>query len=318
MVLLIWLLALSGGLLILTLSSDWFVSSAEKIGIYFHLPAFIIGVVIIGFGTSLPELASSIVSVLHDQSEIVIANAIGSNITNIFLVLGVSALFAGSYSINHDIFQTDMPFLAGSAILISLMTYDLSFSLVEALICLVALGLYLYRSITQGQISEQILEQKSEIESEDLKKPSLSNWLILIISPALITVGASVTVKSVVSISEILMIGTEIIAVTAVALGTSLPEVMVSIQAARKGKGDMAVGNVIGSNIFNTLAVMGVSALFGPLKIPESYRIQTLPIFIGATIMAYFIVQDKKVFRFEGVLLLLFYVYFLGSSYGFF
>ena len=314
MTLLIWLLALSGGLLVLTLSSDWFVTTAEKIGIYFHMPAFIIGVVIIGFGTSLPELASSIVSVLQNQSEIVIANAIGSNITNIFLVMGISALFAGSYSIKHDIFQTDLPFLAGSAILISLMTYDLSFSLVEALICLSALGLYLYRSITQGQISEQI----SEDESGKLTKPTLMSWLILLISPLLITLGASVTVKAVVAISEILMIGTEIIAVTAVALGTSLPEVMVSIQAARKGKGDIAVGNVIGSNIFNTFAVMGVSALFGPLKIPESYRIQTLPVFIAATVMAYFIVQDKKVFRFEGILLLLFYIFFLGNSYGFF
>ncbi|MDA3957140.1 calcium/sodium antiporter [Oceanispirochaeta sp.] len=314
MILLFWFLALAGGLLILSLSSDWFVTSAEKIGVYFRLPAFIIGVVIIGFGTSLPELASSIVSVLQDQSEIVIANAIGSNITNIFLVLGVSALFAGSYTIKHDIFQTDLPFLAGSALLISLMTYDLNYTIPEALICLAALGLYLYRSITQGQISEQIKDEYAV----EIKKPSSMNWIILVISPVLITVGASLTVKSVVAISEILRIGTEIIAVTAVAFGTSLPEVMVSIQAARKGKGDIAVGNVIGSNIFNTFAVIGISTLFGPLKIPESYRIQTLPIFIGATIMAYFIVQDKKVFRFEGILLLLFYVYFLGSSYGFF
>lgn len=312
MTLFLWLLALAGGLVILSLSSDWFVEAAEKVGIYFKLPGFIIGVVIIGFGTSLPELASSVVSVLQGRSEIVISNAIGSNITNIFLVLGVSALFAGSYTIKHDIFQADLPFLMGSAVLISLMTYNRNFTVFEALLCLVALGLYLYRSITSGQIAEQIKED----EAEKQEKPSILSWLILIISPVLITLGADLTVKSVVAVSEILKIGTEIIAVTVVSLGTSLPEVMVSIQASRKGKGDMAVGNVIGSNIFNTFAVMGVSALFGPLKISESYPVQTLPIFIGATVMAYFIVQDKKVFRFEGILLLLFYVFFIASSYG--
>lgn len=312
MTLFLWLLALAGGLLVLSLSSDKFVDAAEKVGIYFKLPGFIIGVVIIGFGTSLPELASSIVSVLQGRSEIVISNAIGSNITNIFLVLGVSALFAGSYTIKHDIFQTDLPFLMGSAILISLMTYDQNFTIIEGIICLTALGLYLYRSITQGIISEQMNEEESEVQ----KKPSIMTWLILIISPALITLGANLTVKSVVAVSEILKIGTEIIAVTVVSLGTSLPEVMVSIQASRKGKGDMAVGNVIGSNIFNTFAVMGVSVFFGPLSISSSYPIKTLPIFLGATVMAYFIVQDKKVFRFEGILLLLFYIFFLGSSYG--
>jgi len=314
MTLFLWFLALAAGLLILSLSSDWFVDSGEKIGLFFRMPSFIIGVVIVGFGTSLPELASSIVSVIQNQSEIVISNAIGSNITNIFLVLGVSALFAGVYTIKHDFFQADLPFLIGSAALISLMTYDMVFTTAEALICLGALSLYLYISITQGQISEQIKEE----EAEEVVKPSLLTWLVLIISPVLITLGASLTVRAVVRISEIINIGADIIAVTAVALGTSLPEVMVSIQAARKGKGDIAVGNVIGSNIFNTFAVMGVSALFGHLKITETYPRQTLPFFIGATVLCYFIIQDKKVYRYEGILLLIFYAFFLGSSYGFF
>jgi len=314
MTLFLWFLALAAGLMILSLSSDWFVGSGEKIGLFFRLPSFIIGVIIIGFGTSLPELASSIVSVIQNRSEIVISNAIGSNITNIFLVLGVSALFAGVYTIKHDFFQADLPFLIGSATLISLMTYDMVFTTLEALICLGALGLYLYISITQGQISEQIKEE----EAEEIVKPSLVTWLVLLVSPVLITLGASLTVRAVVRISEIINIGADIIAVTAVALGTSLPEVMVSIQAARKGKGDIAVGNVIGSNIFNTFAVMGVSALFGPLKITETYPRQTLPFFIGATVLCYFIIQDRKVYRYEGILLLIFYVFFLGSSYGFF
>lgn len=312
MTLLLWALALAAGLMLLSYSSDWFVGSAETIGVHFHLPGFVIGVVIIGFGTSLPELASSITAVLSGSSEIVISNAVGSNITNIFLVLGVSALFARFYVIEHDIFKTDIPFLVGSTILLALMTYDRRFSIPEAVICLLGLALYLQRSITSGSIAEQLEEE------EERGKLGWKPWLILIACPVGITIGADLTVKSVVGISRILGIGTDIIAATAVALGTSLPEVMVSIQAARKGKGEMAVGNVIGSNIFNTFAVMGVSALFGPLRITAAYPAKVLPVFLGATVMSVFILQDKKVHRFEGILLLIFYLYFLGMSYGFF
>lgn len=310
MTLIIWILALCAGLLLLSYSSDWFIGSAETVGVHFNLPGFVIGVVIIGFGTSLPELASSIVAVLTGNPEMVISNAVGSNITNIFLVLGVSALFASSYTIHHDIFRADIPFFVGSTILLSLMTFDLNFTTAEAVICLLGLGLYLYHSMTGRSIAEQLQDE------EDKERLGFKTWLILILCPIGITIGADITVRSVVKISEIIGIGTEIIALTAVAFGTSLPEVMVSIQAARKGKGEMAVGNVIGSNIFNTFAVMGVSAFFGTLKITENFPVKILPFFLGSTVMCIFILQDKKVYRFEGILLLLFYAYFIGTSYG--
>ncbi len=311
MALFLWFAAFTAGVALLVVSADWFVSSAEKIGLYFELPSFIIGVVIVGFGTSIPELASSIASVLQNQSEMVVANAMGSNITNIFLVLGISALFTPCYTINHDIFEADVPFLMGSALLISLMTHDLHFTTMEALLCLGGLGLYLFYSIHSGSIAKQLTDVKKN-------KPGFFAWIILLLSPLLITTGARLTVEGVIHISRILNIATDIIALTAIALGTSLPEVMVSIQAARRGNGEMAVGNVVGSNIFNTFAVMGISAFLGDLKIPGDYTLTVLPFFLGSTVMGIFIIQDKRVFRFEGILLLLFYIFFLGNSYGFF
>ncbi len=309
MELLTYFLVLGAGICILSLSSDRFVEAAQRIGLFLGLPPFLIGVVFLGFGTSLPELASSIVAVFQGQSQIVLSNAIGSNITNIFLVLGVSALFSASYTIKHDIFKADLPFLIASAILISLMTYDGSFTIYEAALCLLALGLYLYHSLQS---------HREKREEGPLERPHPLNWLTLFLCPPLIALGAQATIRGVLAISELIGIGTEIITLTVVALGTSLPEVLVSVQAARKGHGEIAVGNVLGSNIFNTLGVMGISALFGPLAISETYPYQTLPFFLGATALLYFIVQDRRVFRLEGLLLLLFYLFFLGSSYGFF
>lgn len=208
--------------------------------------------------------------------------------------------------------KSDVPFLIASAVLVSLMVIDRNYSLPEALVSIALLIVYIYTSLKSGTLDQEL----HEFEEKHEHNLSVFTWAMLIASPALIALGATWTVNSVIKISEMIGIGTEIIALSAVALGTSLPEVMVTFQAARKGNPEMAVGNVIGSNIFNTLAVMGFSAFFGKLAIPQEIVSFHVPLFLGATVIMVVIASDKKVFRFEGVILLLFYIFFLGNTFG--
>jgi len=309
----LWIAVFAASLALLIFSSDWFIEAAEQIGLYFKIPSFVIGVIIVGIGTSLPELASSVAAVAKGNSEIVIGNVVGSNITNIFLVMGLGAFVGKQFKLEFDILRSDVPFLISSAILLSLMIIDRNYTLAEAIISIVLLVLYIYTSFKNGAIDEEI----HDFEEKHEHKLTVLNWIMLFASPALIALGATWTVNSVIEISKIVGIGTEIIALSAVALGTSLPEAMVTVQAARKGNPEMAVGNVIGSNIFNTLAVMGISAFVGKLAIPQDIVSFHIPLFLGATVIMVVIAADKKVYRFEGIILLLFYLFFLGNTFGF-
>ncbi len=292
-------------LTVLIKSSDFFVDSSEIIGLFLGLPPFIVGVVIVAFGTSLPELVSSVVAVAEENSQIVVGNALGSNITNIFLVLGITAVVGKEFSVNYNLMRVDLPFLLGSAVLVSFMLWDGDFRLGEAIICLIGLAVYIFNSLRANTL----------ISEEEKKRPKVINWIFLTASPFFIYMGAKYTVKSVVVISEMIGIGSEVIALSAVALGTSLPEVVVSINAIKKGKPEMSVGNIIGSNIFNTMAVLGIPALIGPLFVPSNIRSFAIPMFLGATTLAVLVTMEKRVNRWVGTLFLLFYVFFIGKLF---
>ena len=150
------------------------------------------------------------------------------------------------------------------------------------------------------------------------KKLDIKTIAILVVSAVFIFIGAKYTIESVIKLSEIFNLGKEIIAVSAVALGTSLPELAVSITAVRQGKPEIAVGNILGSNIFNTFVVMGVSTFFGALIIPQSILTFALPMMLIATLLFFFITQEKEVTKWEGYLLLLFYVFFIGKLFNLF
>ncbi len=302
-----WTVILIISVAVLVLASDYFVTGAEKIGLGLGMSPFLVGVVIVGIGTSLPELVSSIVSVYTGHSEIVIGNVIGSNITNIFLVLGVGAIVGSRFNLNYDLMRVDLPFLTGSSVLLAFMIFDKNFSTGEAVICLVALIAYFFTTVG-GEAADENENYENIIRVWD--------YIIVIISTLLIFVGAKYTVDSVVKISQILDIGSEIIALSAVALGTSLPEVMVSISAARKGKGEMIVGNIIGSNIFNTFGVMGIAGITGKLVIPDSILMFSLPVSISAAFMYFIVTKNQEVNRSEGSILLIFYSFYICSLFG--
>lgn len=286
-------------LAVLLKSSDWFVDAAEKIGLSFGVPPFIIGVTVVAFGTSLPELATSISAVLSGSSEIVIGNVVGSNISNILLVLGLSALIGGTLTTSHDVMQSEMPQLLGSVAFMWFAMSDLHFSFAESIIFLVAAGLFLANFFREKD--EQVIKVDA----------SWSDYLKLIGGGTLVYLSADYAISSIQDISVTAGINTEFLALTLVAVGTSLPEVFVSISAARKGKHGIAIGNVLGSNIFNSYVVTGVSSMFGVLVIPAHMLEFSLPLMAAMTLLFALVSLRLKVRRWEGGLLFLFFIFYL-------
>lgn len=288
---------------VLIFSSERFISAAEKIGLSFGVSPFIIGVTIIAFGTSLPELATSILSVTSGSSEIVIGNVVGSNITNILLVLGLTSIISRQFNLDYDVMDIDMPLLFVSAFLLWFVLADLNFSLFEAILFLGALAAFLIHSITNNKSGGP----KGE-------KAAVRDYITLILGGAMVYLGAQFTVKMIELIATDLGVDPAIISVTALALGTSLPEVVVSIGASVRGQHAMAVGNILGSNIFNTYAVMAIPSLFGTLVIPKNFLEFYLPFMIVVTVLFGLICLSRKISRWEGVMLLIFYAFFIGES----
>jgi len=289
-------------LTVLVLASDRFIGAAEKIGLSFGISPFIIGVTIVAFGTSLPELATSIVSVYSGTSEIVIGNVIGSNITNILLVLGLTAIIGKEIILDFDVMDVDMPLLFASAFLLLFVISDQNVSIFEAILFLTGLVIFLLNSL-RGDKDDDF--ERSKVD--------LKTWMILILGGVMVYYGANYTIDAIKSISAKVGVSPEIISLTAVALGTSLPEVIVSISAARRGKHAIAVGNVLGSNIFNTYAVMGIPALLGNLVIPADTLKFSAPFMIAVTVLFGLVCISRRISKWEGFAFVLFYAFYIGE-----
>jgi cation:H+ antiporter len=312
--LLIWAFVLLASLAVLVKGSDWFTAAAERIGLALGLPSFLVGVTIVAFGTSLPELISSILAVLRGASEIVAGNVVGSNVTNLLLILGLAAVVGGHLRVRYELVSVDLPFLAGSAFFLALVLWNGEVSRPEGALCLAGIGLYVWYAMASKAPIDAALEVR---EAALAREPRwLRSSAILLGSGGLIYLGADYTVEAVVRISTLLGVGAEVIAASAVALGTSLPEVAVTVVAARRGQPELAVGNVLGSNVFNAFGVVGVSALVGPLRVPRELVTFAVPLMVVATLLAFFMIMEKEMTKWEGWLAILFYVYYLGALFN--
>lgn len=300
-------------LVLLSKSADFFTDASEQIGIYFGIPPFIVGVTIVAIGTSLPELISSLVAVYSDAGEIVVGNVVGSNIANIFLILGVAALISGLLNIEYDLVSVDLPLFVGSAFLLGLTVWDGKYTVGEAILSLVGYVVYTFYAVN---VRKDDPEEDASEEEATKKSFPVKEFAILALSSLFIFVGAKYTIDSAVKISEILNIGKEIIAVSAVALGTSLPELIVTINQAKKGNPEVAIGNVLGSNIFNSFVVMGLPGLTGRLVIPDNILESGLLVMLAGTVLFFFVTQDEQVTKWEGFLFFLFYGWFIGNLFG--
>lgn len=299
---LIWGLVFIGTLIVLVKASDFFIDAAEAIGLSLGIPSFIVGVTIVALGTSIPELASSIAAVQKGSTEIVIGNVVGSNITNIFLVLAFITIATPRRVLQLKNGLTDGLLLLGSAILLIVASLDKVFTFPEALMCIGGLLLY---------VGLQYYNYTKAPKEEEAKPPfQLINLLILAVSIVFIFLSAEWNINAIIKISEILKIGKEFIALSAVALGTSLPELFVSLAAVKKGNIEIAVGNVLGSNILNILCVMGIPGLLSALEIPPIVLNHGLLLMSIATVALFGVVITKKLPKWLGFVLLCFYGYF--------
>lgn len=306
--LMMWLLVFVMSLVVLLKASDFFIDAAEKISLFLGVPPFIIGVTIVALGTSLPELVSSIIAVMNNASEIVVSNAVGSNIANVLLVMGTIAVIGRNMVLNMRLSRMDIGVFLGTALLLAATIYDGVFTFHEGIICLVFLFIYLFATFNSGRKSRKAQKADANYVAPKFEWQVIP---ILLVSGFFIYLSAKYNIESIIALSSLLNIGTDVIAQSAVAIGTSLPELLVSISAVKKNNGEMAVGNILGSNIFNILAVMGIPSLLGPLTIPAEIISFSLPIMILATFLYYYVIYDKRVFWWQGVFLLAFYLFFI-------
>lgn len=302
------------GLGVLIKASGWFTDSAVRLGHAFGMPAFLIGVTIVALGTSLPELVSSLVAVFYNAPEIVAGNVIGSNIANLLLVLGLAGVVTGHLRLAYKVQSVDLPFLAGSTLFLGLIAWNGWVSRGEALLALAGFAIYLSYALTRQTPDED--EVPSEPEAETRSAFAIPPIFFLIGAGGLIYLGAHLTVQAVITLASIIGLGTETIAASAVALGTSLPEVTVTLAAIRQGRTELAIGNILGSNIFNSFAVIGITGLIGPLVVSPDLIAFALPMMIVASLLVIFMIIEQELTKWEGWLLLLFYVFFLGSLFG--
>lgn len=318
-------------LFVLIKASDYFTASAEEIGVKLGVSQFVIGATVVSIGTSLPELVSSVVAVLAKTPEIVAGNVVGSNIANILLILAVGAIFSKKrLHIEKKLLPVDIPMLIGSALFLAVTVYDdHEFSRGEAILFVLAMVVFILYNIKESRTSRKEARQLARSRRtstadvtnspQDSPVPSarlpLKPLVILPVSVVFVFIGAKFTVDSIVEIANIIKVGAGIIAVTAVALGTSLPELSVTYSAAKKGNGAIVVGNVLGSNVFNTFAVMGIPGLMASLPFPPELVVPGLVMMIVATVMFLVVIVDQDVGRWEGLLFLLMYVYFIGKTF---
>lgn len=318
---LLYIAAVIVGLALLIWSADKFVEGAAALAHLFGVSIMIIGITIVGFGTSAPEIVVSILAVQQGTPDLAIGNALGSNIANIGLILGVTAILVPVPVVTR-LFKTEYPLLLLATAVMTWALFDLNLGLVDGFALLGLLLLCMYHLIGEHRRHPAAYAQE-EHENEELV-PELTmaaaiGWtifglLLLVASSKLLVWGAS-------SIALVLGISELIIGLTIVALGTSLPELAASIASLKKGKPDLAIGNVIGSNLFNSLAVVGLPAIFIDFDIDPSARSRDLPVVILLTLalvlmsrfpglVPRFLTRIKGIFLFSAFVIYQLYLYY--------
>ena len=296
------IISLVSGFILLMWSADVFTNNGAKIARIFNISPLIIGLLIFGFGTSAPEMLVSGIAAYSGHPEMSVGNAFGSNIFNIGLVLGITALIL-PIQVEKSVLKKEWVFLILSTLVAGLLLLDQYLSFYDGLILLALLILFLFYVFKQSK--KDSLNGIDDVDSKINNKEKGKTWLLLIVSLVILISSAKLVVWSGTVLASIFGVPELIIGLTVVALGTSLPELAVSISSALKKQHEMVIGNIIGSNIFNTLGVLAIPGLISPFKIPtELLSRDYIYIFILTFLIVILSFKDKKINRFGGFVLL--------------
>lgn len=306
----LWIVIFLFSLFILTKGADYLLSSAEKIGTALGLSKFVIGVTIVAIGTSLPELLTSLVSVFKGFDQYVIATAVGSNIANVFLIIGFSAIIAKRLLVKRETVNLDLPILFIATSLFVVMVLDGKITFFESLILLNSYIIYIIFSI--------FYKKERKEKHNHLEKICFFDILILFLGIFGLTIGSKYFIDSLVQISNILNIAPTIIVITVVAIGTSLPELIVSIKAAVRRQSELVLGNIIGSNIFRVLFMIGLPGLFSTLTIDRQTYTVGIIFLIISTLTIIISGFSRRITLQEGALYVIMYAVFIAKLFNLF
>lgn len=305
MEILVQFLLLALGFIMLGKGADWFVEGAAGIAARFGIPQLVIGLTIVAMGTSAPEAAVSIAAAMQGSADITIGNIVGSNIMNILVILGLAAAIT-PLAVARSTVRIEMPFMLFITVLLYFLGRDGSISFMDGLVlaaCFVVYMAYLYKAAMQSNVDDDL---------QEVGLP-MSRCLVGALGGlALIIAGSKVTVDAATALALYAGFSERFIGLTIVALGTSLPELFTSVAAARRGNADIAIGNIVGSNIFNILFVVGLSALLVDIPFAKAFSFDTY-VAIGAAVLLWLcVMRTQRLGRLAGVAMLCCYAAYLG------
>lgn len=300
------------GLIILLAGAEFLVSSSSKVAFRFGLSPVLIGITIVAFATSAPEIAVSVDAALAGESTMAIGNVLGSNVANILLILGLSALLS-PVLISKRIIRLDIPIMIGITLLVYVLSLDQLISTLDGIILLIVFTAFMIFQIKQAK-KEKLLE-KNKPDNEIIHKSLWVQIIWFLLGLALLVGGANLLVDNGVIIARTWGLSELVIGLTIIAIGTSLPEVATSVLAAYRGEQDLSVGNVIGSNIFNLLLVLGLSSIISStgIEVPRSSLVFDFPFLIAVSIACIPIFfTGFEIARWEGGVFIGYYIAYLS------
>ena len=290
------------GFVMLWKGADWFVDGASSIATKLKIPQIVIGLTIVAMGTSMPEATVSIMSSIQGSADLAVGNVLGSNVLNVLIILGISALVL-PLVVEKDVIFVDIPFVIFSTFLLIIMGLDGTISRIDG--CVLVVCFITYMSYLFVKSKKEI--KQLEMQETPKTKPIWLSIIFTIIGLACIIFGSRFTINSATFFAKKFGVSDRIIALTIVALGTSLPELFTSVIASKKNNPDIAIGNIVGSNVFNLLFVLSLSALARPLNYSSAFTIDAIFAVFSVIALFIFILPNKKLNRLAGFIFLLAY-----------